>query len=165
MVVRHKIIDGMPYKIIGRISIQETLEALIPAIMEIEGGYYANVCEFISDANRGLTEIGSPYRFESTSKICWPGELAEGVYVDNITVIEVTTKADLEDQIPSIMRYHDGCYDCVTEFIEGENERLKSKGIKFRFEATPSSTKEFGFGISGSPHGRCVDSIIVIEVE
>ncbi len=55
MVVRHKIIDGMPYKIIGRtISIQETLEALIPAIMEIEGGYYLNVCEFISDANRGL---------------------------------------------------------------------------------------------------------------
>jgi hypothetical protein len=91
MVERHKIIDGMPFKIIGRISIQETLEALIPAIMEIEGGYYAKVCEFISDANKGLANIGSPYRFESTYRMDgeegkWGG-LVENV--DTIKVIEV----------------------------------------------------------------------------
>jgi len=66
---------------------RETLEALIPAIMAIEGGYYENVCEFISEANKGLSGIGSPYRFESTSTIA--GAVGwEGDYVDTTTVVE-----------------------------------------------------------------------------
>lgn len=50
-------------------TIRETLEAMIPAILEIEGGYHENACEFISDANQGLAEIGSSYCFEATSKM------------------------------------------------------------------------------------------------
>ena len=65
---------------------QETLEALIPAIMEIEGGYYENVCFFISDANAGLERIGSPYRYKANSKTHSPGTLAEGEYVDTIWI-------------------------------------------------------------------------------
>lgn len=87
MKVQHKIIDGEPYKVISRISAKKALEALIPAIMEIEGGYYVNVCEFISDANKGLSATGSLYRFESTSKIVGPVGW-EGDYVDTITVVE-----------------------------------------------------------------------------
>ena len=87
MTVRHEIIDGEPYKVIGRLSTKETLESLIPAIMEIEGGYYENICEFITAANNGLSATGSPYRFESTSKIEGPVGW-EGDYVDTITVVE-----------------------------------------------------------------------------
>jgi len=67
---------------------KETLEALIPAIMEIEGGYYENICFFISDANAGLERIGSPYRYKATSKICSAGTLAEGEYVNIIEVVQ-----------------------------------------------------------------------------
>lgn len=70
---------------------KETLEALIPAIMEIEGRYYETVCEFISDANRGLAAAGSPYRFESTSRMDgiegeWGGPVKN---VNAITIVEV----------------------------------------------------------------------------
>ena len=68
---------------------KETLEALIPAIMEIEGGYYENVCKFISNANKELERLGSPYRFESTSKMVDAMSLGKVENVDTITVIEV----------------------------------------------------------------------------
>lgn len=86
--MRNKIIDGQPYKVNGRVSAKETLEALIPAIMEIEGGFYENVCEFIEAANKGLEQLGSPYRFESTSKMD-DTPLGAGKNVDTITVKEV----------------------------------------------------------------------------
>lgn len=47
-------------------NVKETLESLIPAIADIEGGYYETVCEFIHDANVGLERINSPYRFNAS---------------------------------------------------------------------------------------------------
>ena len=75
-------------KPIDSISPKEILEALIPAIADIEHGYYENICYFISDANKGLERLGSPYRFESTSKVRRSWDVT-GAFVDKITVIEI----------------------------------------------------------------------------
>jgi hypothetical protein len=69
-------------------DVKETLEALIPAIMEIEGGYYSTVCEFISDANRCLAGVDYQYRFESTSKVDDGEGWGDTINVDTITVVE-----------------------------------------------------------------------------
>ena len=77
----------------AQISTMETLEALIPAIHALDGGLDMSVADFIQIANNGLAGIGSPYRYESTSKL--DGDLNDtnwgGPYehVDIITVIEV----------------------------------------------------------------------------
>lgn len=81
---------------IGTISAKETLEAMIPAIMDIERGYHEHVHAFIMDANKSLEQLGSPYRFTSTYKTKRSWDVT-GEYVDTISVIE-TSMADDRDQ-------------------------------------------------------------------
>lgn len=72
------------------ITTKQTLEALIPAIHALDGGLDMGVADFVQIANIGLTGIGSPYRFEFTSKLegdtSWGGPYE---HVDTITVIAV----------------------------------------------------------------------------
>lgn len=77
----------------GIISAKATLEALIPAIMDIERGYLEHVLGFVSDANKGLERLGSPYRFITTSKTKRVWDVT-GEYVDTITVIETAGQDD-----------------------------------------------------------------------
>jgi len=69
------------------VSTKNTLEALIPAIMDIERGYHEHVVAFLSDANKGLERVGSPYRFTATFTIKRSWDVT-GKFVDTISVVE-----------------------------------------------------------------------------
>jgi hypothetical protein len=70
------------------LDVKATLESLIPAIKNIEAGYYSVVCYFLADANKSLADAGSPYRFCSKGKARENGNMASGIYVDQIIVKE-----------------------------------------------------------------------------
>ena len=65
---RHKVVDGLASKIVGRILADDVLYTLIPAIMQINGGQYEDVQRFVDTANAGLERIGSRYRFKATPR-------------------------------------------------------------------------------------------------
>jgi hypothetical protein len=75
-----------------KLSAKAHLECLISAINNIEGGFYVDVATWIAQANAGLQEIGSPYRYCSTGKIRNEASLAEGLYVDNVYIDQVVVK-------------------------------------------------------------------------
>lgn len=74
------------------ISTREVLEALIPAMADIERGHFEHVSYFICEANKSLEQTGIPYRYEATSSLRRSWDVT-GAFVDRITVVESTQEA------------------------------------------------------------------------
>ncbi len=146
-------------------SVKQTLEALIPAIKDIESGWYEYIEYFEQLANERLAELGSPYRYVSTSILTGP-EGWEGDYVDNMSVVNVLSKADLEEMVPELMQYEGGCFDCVKEYVDQKNYWLRDEGVPFRLVAVLSDKPEpNNWVIDGTPHGRLIETIKVVDIE